>query len=258
MRPRSLVVPVCVASLLLAAQLPAQDSRSTAASSPPASAQKNSSRPGARGPLPDPALLDGSTQQPEKKSEYGMLGDFEIPGDENSKSDKVGGQQQPPGSPPAGGGQGDPKMAQGSQGGGMPPGAMPQGAGGAGGQPQSGQQPPKGGASSGGPGGGQNDPNAKAEGIQVAELKTDEAAGAAGQGGGAPDANTQKPQQVAIGDPTMQIKPAANAPGIVGAQTTAGTTQQMEKAVGGGAGRGPSGDNSNRGVEKGRAMPAGL
>ena len=252
---RASTFSVCVASLLLAAQAPAQDSRSSSAAGPAPSAQKSGGRTAARGPLPDPALLDGSTQQPEKKSEYGMLGDFEIPGDENSKSDKVGGQQ-PPAGMPSGGGQGDPKMAQGAQGS-MPAGAMPQGAGGAGGQPQSGQQPPKGGASSGGPGGGPNDPNAKAEGIQVAELKTDESAGPAGPGG-APEANTQRPQPVAIGDPTMQIKPAANAPGVVGAQTTAGTTQQMEKATGGGSGKGPSGDNGNRGVEKGRAMPAGL
>jgi hypothetical protein len=198
--------------------------------------------------LPDPALFDGSTLAPEKKSEYGMLGDFELPGDENAKGDKVGGQQQGGG----GGGQPDPKAGQGGQGG-MPPLGIPPGAGG--GQAQSGQQPPKNGAP-GGPGGGQNDPNAKAEGIQVAELKTDESAGPAG-GGGESDPNSQKPKPVAIGDPTRQIKPAANAPGVVGAQTTAGQTQQMEKAVGG-SGKASPGNNSNKGVEKGRAMPAGL
>lgn len=249
---RASALSLGVASLLLAAHAWAQDSRSASPAGLASSVQKSTGRAAARGPLPDPALLDGSTQQPEKNSEYGLLGEFEIPGDENPKSDKVGGQQ-PPSGMPAGGGQGDPKMAQGGQGA-MPAGAMPQGAGG---QPQAGQQPPKGGASPGGPGGGQNDPNAKAEGLQVAELKTDESAGPPGQGS-ASEGNTQKPQPVAIGDPTMQIKPAANAPGIVGAQTTAGTTQQMEKATGGGSGKGPAGDNSNRGVEKGRAMPAGL
>src|SRR6187402_2942748 len=46
-----------------------------------------------RGVLPDPALLDGASQPVEKKSEYGMIGDFELPGDENVRSGKVGGQQ---------------------------------------------------------------------------------------------------------------------------------------------------------------------
>jgi hypothetical protein len=32
----------------------------------------------------------------------------------------------------------------------------------------------------------------------------------------------------------------------------------MEKATGGGSGKGSPGENGNRGVEKGRAMPAGL
>ena len=237
--------PLFAAVLIAASPLAAQDTRSSPATGPATSAQKNAGRASARGPLPDPALLDGSTQLPEKKSEYGMLGEFEIPGDENSKSDKVGAQQPPPGMP-SGGGQADPKGAQGPQG------AMAQVGGAAGGQPQAGQEPPKGGAL-GGPGGGQNDPNAKAEGIQVAELQTDESAGPAGE----PDPNTRKPQPVAIGDSTRQIKPAANAPGVVGAQVPAGNTQQMEKATGGTA-KGSSGNSGNRGVEKGRAMPAGL
>ncbi len=253
MHNRLLGLPLFAAVLIAAAHLAAQDTRSSSVAGPATSVQKNAGRASARGPLPDPALLDGSTQLPEKKSEYGMLGEFEIPGDENSKSDKVGGQQPPPGTP-SGGGQADPKGVPGAQGG-MPPGTTPQGGGAAGGQPQAGQQPPKGGAL-GGPGGGQNDPNAKAEGIQVAELQTDESAGPAGQGG-APDPNTQKPQPVAIGDSTRQITPAANAPGVVGVQTPAGNTQQMEKATGGAA-KGSSGNNGNRGVEKGRVMPAGL
>lgn len=240
--------PLFAAVLIAASHLTAQDTRSSPINGPATSAQKNAGRASARGPLPDPALLDGSTQLPEKKSEYGMLGEFELPGDENSKSDNVVGRQPPPGMP-SGGGQAESKGAQGPQG------AMAQGGGAAGGQPQAGQEPPKGGAS-GGPGGGQNDPNAKAEGIQVAELQTDESAGPAGQGG-EPDPNTQKPRPVAIGDSTRQIKPAANAPGVVGAQVPAGNTQQMEKATGGAA-KGTSGNNGNKGVEKGRVMPAGL
>ncbi|MGH7945940.1 MAG: hypothetical protein ACREF9_13155, partial [Opitutaceae bacterium] len=51
----------------------------------------STSKSGARGPLPDPVILDGSTHAPEKKSEYGMIGDFELPGDENAPKGKVGG-----------------------------------------------------------------------------------------------------------------------------------------------------------------------
>jgi len=188
-----------------------------------------------------------------------MLGEFEIPGDENAKGGKVAGQP-----PPSQGGKDDPSISvsipgmpgipSGGQGGlpGLtPPPPMPP-SGGAAGGPASSSEPPKGGAP-GGAAGGPNDPNAKAEGIQVAELKTNDTAGPGGA-----DAAVPKPTPVAIGDPTMQIKPAPNAAGAVGAQTTAGATQQMEKATGGGAGKGAPGDNGNRGVEKGRAMPAGL
>src|SRR3954468_8484745 len=52
----------------------------------------------AKGPLPDPALLDGSALEAEKRPEYGMLGEFEMPGDEKAKSERVGqSSQQPPG-----------------------------------------------------------------------------------------------------------------------------------------------------------------
>ncbi|MEY4088365.1 MAG: hypothetical protein RJB55_636, partial [Verrucomicrobiota bacterium] len=45
----------------------------------------------ARGPLPDPALLDGSKVAAEKKGEFGMIGDFELPGEEDGKKEKAGG-----------------------------------------------------------------------------------------------------------------------------------------------------------------------
>lgn len=195
-----------------------------------------------------------------------MLGDFELPGDENTRSGKVGGQQ---GQPPQQGGAGGQQMPQG---------APPQG-GGAAGQQQanSNSQGAQGGAQSaqgeqanapqsangangptqGGTDGaisGPADPNAKAEGVQVGQL------GAAGPDGqaSAPDGTAaSKPQPVAIGDSAMQIKTVANAPGIVGAAVPAGQTQQMEKAVGGG--RGSSSVSGGRNAaEKGRAMPAGL
>ena len=243
------------ASLIVAAAN-AQDPRDrvTGAASPATGARRGGLP--ARGPLPDPALLDGSTQVAEKKPEYGMLGNFEIPGDDKSKSDRVGGQQ---GQPGGGGQQQNPnaQQQQGGQGGmqGMPPGGMPQGAAGgaAGGQqmPQGGQPQPGGLA-----GGKPVDPsqaNGQGGGTQVAELKTDEA----NAGGVAGEPGAPKPPQVAIGDPAMQIKGVANAPGVVGGAVPAGATQQQEKATGG-SGKGGSGDNSNKGVEKGRVVPAGL
>ena len=45
----------------------------------------------ARGPLPDPALLDGSKAAAEKKGEFGMIGDFELPGEEDGRKEKAGG-----------------------------------------------------------------------------------------------------------------------------------------------------------------------
>lgn len=255
------VSSLCVAALFLVGAAAGQDPRGgAAAASPSAANARTPARGTTRGPLPDPVLLDGSTQQPEKKPEHGMLGEFEIPGDENGRGREVGGQ--PP--PPQGGKEapsssvsipGAAGIPSGGQSGGLPgltpPAPMPS-SGGVGGGAASLGEPTKGGAP-GGPSGGPNDPNAKAEGIQVAELKTNDTAGPGGA-----DAAVQKPSAITIGDPTMQIKPAPNAAGAVGAQTTAGATQQMEKATGGGSGKGSPGENANRGVEKGRAMPAGL
>ena len=67
-----------------------------------------------------------------------------------------------------------------------------------------------------------------------------------------------KPTQVSIGDPSMDIKQSAAAKGAVGAQV-AGSTQQMEKAIGSGTGAtGGSAGRGGRGVEKGQSMPKGL
>lgn len=276
---RSRLLWICLASSLVALAS-AQDPRdraagaasSTTAASPAAAGRRGAP---ARGPLPDPALLDGSTQAAEKKDEYGMLGQFEIPGDANSKSDKVGGQKGRPG----GGGQQNPNepgiqisipglpglplpqgAAAGAGGGGigLPGLGLPQpGAQGGGGSPS--LEIPQPGQPGGGglPGGKPVDPsqaNGQGGGTQVAELKTDEA-NAGGVGGGEP--NAPKPGQVSIGDPAMQIKGVQNAPGIIGGAVPAGQTQQMEKAVGSAA-KGSTGDNTNKGVEKGRVVPAGL
>jgi hypothetical protein len=201
--------------------------------------------------LPDPALLDGAAQPADKASENGMLGEFEIPGDEDVRNGLVGGPEkaspeaaQDPSLPQNGG---SPQGTQSQQagGGGLPGGPdLPQGqsgtaAGGGSADQKAGQIP----------GGG--DPNATAQGVQVAELQ-----GEAQPGGPNAGDTPQKPPPVAIGDSAMQIQGIQNAPSVVGSQV-AGQTQQMEKAVGGGA-KGSSGTSGNRGAEKGRVMPAGL
>lgn len=275
---RLVPLSVCLATVLLTprgfGQTGASSGTGTTTRPAPASSTQKSGTAGrtARAPLPDPGLLDGSTQAPEKKSERGMLGEFEIPGDEDARSGKVGGPQRPPG---AG------KGAQQDPGGvqiaipGMPPLGLPSGGAGLGGAPgglpslslpdptKSGTSagagsgapqtgaPPAGSGNASGPQMPGND--AGAGGVQVADLKTD---GAPGGGGGA-EGGVQKPKPVTIGDPARIITPAANAPGVIGAQTAAGNTQQADKATGGG-GKPSSNDNGNRGVEKGRTMPSGL
>jgi len=199
-----------------------------------------------KGVLPDPVLLDGSSQPAEKRPEYGMVGDFELPGDENAKNGRVGGPQQ--------------QGQQGQQGqgqGGLP---MPQ-AGGSG-QAQAGLPPPPTIPQQQGGGGGPENPDAagkqtqggqqggQPQGQQVAELQ--------GQGGGPEQGQIgEKPQQVSIGDSAMKIQTVANAPSVVGQQQPAGKTQQHEKTTGT-SGKGPTGSNSNKGTERGRVMPAGL
>jgi hypothetical protein len=260
----AVTVVACAASLGWAA-----DSTSKASSSSGRSTS-STSRTG-KGTLPDPVLLDGSTLPVEKKNEQGMIGDFELPGDENARSGKVGGpqggqggggQQKPPGVqvdvplpglPIPGGGAG---TSAGQQGAGLP--QLPQAGGQSGGQQgQSGQQ-------AGGPqqsGGGQNgsnnalggpgDPNAKADGVQVGQL---------GGEGSSQDslAIGEKPPPVAIGDSAMRIQTSGSAAGVVGAQQVGVNTQQVEKATGsGGKGTGGATGGPNR-SEKGRTMPAGL
>ena len=177
----------------------------------------------AKGPLPDPVLLDGSTLPVEKRPEHGMIGDFELPGDENARNGKVGGPLNPgqqggqQGAQAQAGGQQAPAGAQGSQAAGGPASA---------------------------------DAGAQAGGVQVGELSgegTDP--GAAGK--------PSKPQQVAIGDRAMRIESSAPSPGVVGQQIPAGPTQQHDKGTGSG-GKGAAGSGGNKGVERGRTMPSGL
>lgn len=234
---------------------PATTSRSTAATTTRAA---GATRTSSRGTLPDPVLLDGSTQPAEKKNEHGMLGEFEIPGDENVRNGRVGGQQ---GGQPGGGQQQTAGMPGG--GGGGSPGQQGQSGGGAQGAQQAGGgqegQQGQGGAGNqaGGPGAGNQvagggDPNAKAEGTQVGQLQGD---GAGGQSG---PTSVQKPQDVKIGDSSMQIQGIQNPATVVGG-VNAGSTQQSENAMGaGGSAKGGGGSRDGRGVERGRAIPAGL
>src|SRR5687768_7097873 len=90
------VATLVVATLATNAGRAADETRAKSESSKSTSASSTRPATGKAGRLlPDPVLLDGSTQQPEKKSEYGMIGDFELPGDENVRNGKVGGPQNP-------------------------------------------------------------------------------------------------------------------------------------------------------------------
>lgn len=236
------------ASLFVAATIYAADTAGRSAAA--GSAQKGGRGTTAKGALPDPQLLDGSTQKADKQAENGMLGEFEIPGDEDVRNGRVGGPEKA--SPDS---QNDPSLPQnggsamGTRMEGAPGGLPPRGAAG-GPDGAQGNIPPGATAAAGGPIPGPSDPNAKPDGMQVGQL-TGEAQG------GAPGDAPQKPPPVAIGDSAMQIQGIQNAPNVVGGQVPAGATQQMEKNIGG-SGKGAAGNNSNRGAEKGRTMQPGL
>lgn len=280
-RVRRHVGAMVVAALIAQAGWSAEQSRPTVPSgrSTSASATKaGSARSSAKGPLPDPVLLDGSTLQAEKRPEHGMIGDFELPGDDNSRSGKVGG---PPGQP---GGQGGGQQQQ------QPPGVsvslpnplglpMPTGGAGAqtpsaglpslpdptkqgsagGAQDSAGAIPPAGGAGAQGAqqsqsaGGAAGGPAGSPDGIQVGGLQGEASAGGENSGG-----TTAKPSPVSIGDSAMRIEPSSN-PAASGGQNQqiAGQTQQHEKGTGSG-GKGSGGASSGNRAEKGRVIPAGL
>lgn len=233
------VLFLLAAGIALAAE-PTRPASSSVKSTTPAS-KSDPRRTTGKAVLPDPALLDGAQHPAEKRSEQGMIGDFELPGDENARNDRVAGQAGAPGAQPE-----QEQQQQQGGGGGQPPNPAEQQQAQAGGAGQQ-QQQQQGGSQQGG----QGTPIASPEGMQVASLQ--------GEGGGNPGdvPAGQKPPQVTIGDSAMQIKTQPNAPSVVGAQQPAGQTQQHEKATGTG-GRPPTGNNTNRGAERGRAMPAGL
>lgn len=272
------------ACALATAAMPAADAAKAPAARP------STAKSGAAGKvLPDPALLDGSANPAEKRSEHGMIGDFELPGDENARSGKVGGGQ--PGQPGGQGGQqpnqqgqqpaitlppvplpggvtmpganGSGGLPAGAAGGGLPGipaaqgGGLPNPAGGGaqgGAMPagsQGGAQGAQGGAQ-GAAGAAGGDPS----GVQVAGLGGD--AGAAGAQGAQGAGNAGgKPAPVGIGDSSMRIEPSPGMPQAGPNAQAAGHTQNHDKGTGSG-GRGAAGAQSGNRVEKGRATPAGL
>ncbi|MES2696616.1 MAG: hypothetical protein V4773_24315 [Verrucomicrobiota bacterium] len=267
------LVSVLVTGLALAA-----DSTATKGSSSSSSKSASTKGGAAKGNLPDPAILDGSALPAEKRSEHGMIGDFELPGDDNARTGKVGGPQNPNGPGQPGGVNvnlpipGIPIPSAGGlpgQSGGQ--GGLPNPLGGAqgglpnplGGGQQAGGIPPAGGGQSGGaPGGeqgqgnpiaGGGDANATPDGVQVGQL-----GGPGGQDGGPQgQQGGGRPSQVAIGDSAMRIEqPAGGTQGVVGTQLPPGPVQQHDRGTGSGGKSGGAG--GNKGVERGRAMPAGL
>ena len=230
-RPYAALCVMVAVALPGAAFLSAQSSRpatttpssSSRATATPATARTGAAAAAAKGTLPDPVLFDGSKDQPEKRPDRGMLAEFELPGSEQ-KSDRVGG--------PAG--------QSGGQGGEMQAGGGPQGGGAA--REQS--------ANAAGRSGIQDDPNAKAEGASASNLNVPEGAQAD------QSAAQARPKEVQIGDASMQIQTAAQQNTVGGQQQQqASNAQQYEK----GAAQGnQKGDNNNRGVERGQAVPSGL
>ncbi len=207
-----------------AATTPATSASSQAAARAAANRPAN---PAARAVIPDPDLFDGSGLPAEARPDKGMLAEFELPGSAE-RPETMAAQQQ----------------------------GQQQGEGGAGG-PQGEQS----GDQQGGAGGekpeGAGDPNAKAEGIAVAKLEVDE--NSAPQQAALPP----KPREVSMGDKSQQISTAVAQQNVVGSQPAqqgsaarnVSNSQQYEKGAAAGK---SSGNNQNKGLEKGRNMPAGL
>lgn len=220
---------VAIAALLLPAAVPAADvigilpdSQPVQPGTPvrPEPTRPTPVRPGD----PDPALFDGSKLEPEKRPDDAMLAEFEVPGQENPEQQRIA------------------QSESGESGGGGSPQQQAE----AGGAPPEGQQ-----ESGGGNPPPQNDPAARPEGIQVANLQIPEGVDPASQDS-APASS--KPPEVSLGDATMQIQ-TVSAPPASASQQQATNTQQYEK----GAAQGnQTGDNRNRGAERGQSVPSGL
>ena len=239
----------------------AQTASSASGSSSTTSRTSSASRTGssAKTVLPDPALLDGSKQPAEKRPEYGMVGDFELPGDENARNNRVGGQQnQQAGAPNANAQTAGLPLPSQSQSGGAGSNQQPslqlpqpqQQGGGGGGQEKDGQGQNGTAQTNGQSGNGSqmSGPQGQADGRQVGQL--------GGEAGAQdPSMASNKPGQMSIGDKGMRIETSPNVQGVIGEQT--GQNQQHEKGTGTG-GKNAVGNNGNRGAERGRTMPSGL
>lgn len=222
-----------LAGTSLSAQSTAPRGSSTTSAAPASSqaaaraAANRPANPAARAVIPDPDLFDGSGLPAEARPDKGMLAEFELPGSEQrpeTMEEQKQGEQQG-----QGGGGGPQGQQSGDQQGGAG-GEKPEGAG---------------------------DPNAKAEGIAVAKLEVDE--NSAPQQAAPPP----KPREVSMGDKSQQISTAVAQQNVVGSQPAqqggaaqnVSSSQQYEKGAAAGK---SSGNNQNKGLEKGRNMPAGL
>ena len=194
---------VLLAAVLIPGAAVAQ--QSNAGTPVPARREARESPRMGRKTLPDPSLFDGSQNPAEKQPEFGMLGEFELPGSEE-QSDRVGGdgsdnsQGLPlpplpiPGLPGL-------QSADGAAGGmGLPGLTPPAGAGGAAGSPSL-QLPTMEAGATPGASGAQGSAGAPPGGIQAQQLKGGTAmqGEAAGAGG--------KPREIAYGDASLQIQP---------------------------------------------------
>jgi hypothetical protein len=240
-------------------------SAALAQTTPPARPPANASRPalGKAGSSlpPDPDLFDGTKFEAEKRPETGMIGEFEMPGSEESQDNKVGGNPGEPAgsqaaqnSAPAGaqsaagaaGGAGGAAQAGGSE-----------GASGSGGESAVGgaldQSKPMG---SSGQAGGGGDPNAKAEGVQAESLSGGSNSAAQSEGG--KGGGKQKPPNGKIGSAELRIDALPESDkDVVGKEAAPGGTQGSNKAMPAGKG-GQGSQNQNKGVEKGKVIPKGL
>lgn len=219
-----------IAALILPAALPAADVIGILPDSQPIQ-PRTPVRPDPARPTPvrpgdpDPALFDGSKLEPEKRPDQAMLAEFEVPGEENPQQQRIA------------------QSDAGESGGGGSPQEQAE----AGGAPPEGQQ-----QSGGGSPPEQNDPAARPEGIQVANLEIPEGIDPASQDSAPPPSS--KPADVSLGDATMQIQ-TVGAPPASASQQQVTNTQQYEK----GAAQGnQTGDNRNRGAERGQSVPSGL
>lgn len=214
-------LPLLLAVLLLA-DAGAQTSTPPVApgAATPRSKQSPPAKPAAtkaKGPLPDPDLLDGSKYEPEKRPLYGMLSEIEMGEEQGDQQDRVS----PNSGPQAqtAGQENKPGGAQQQQG----AAAQPQQAGAGGSAEKPGQGP-----------------QAQAEGSQAKSISGP--AGAQNPAGG-----PQGARNMQIGDATLQIQTVPQTPDMVGAQQ-ASSSQQYEKQVP----AGQQSNNRNQGVEKGK------